>query len=212
MVQRWPNDDAVLIIGIAGGSGSGKTTVASTVAAALAGEDVAIIEHDSYYRDHADLSIEERAALNFDHPDAFETELLVEHLKELRAGRPIDKPQYDFATHRRVGTTTRVEGSKVIVVEGILVLVAPELRQLFDLKIFVDTDADLRFIRRLQRDVKDRGRSVDSVVAQYLGTVRPMHLRFVEESKRYADLILPEGYSEPGVGTVISMIRSHLGH
>jgi uridine kinase len=200
----------VLIIGIAGGSGSGKTTVASTVAEALAGEDVAIIEHDSYYRDHPDLSIDERAALNFDHPDAFETGLLVEHLKALRARRPIDKPRYDFATHRRIDDTTRVEGCKVIVVEGILVLVAPELRELFDLKIFVDTDADLRFIRRLQRDVKDRGRSVESVVAQYLETVRPMHLRFVEESKRYADLILPEGYSEPGVGTVISMIRSHL--
>jgi uridine kinase len=211
-VERWPSDDSVLIIGIAGGSGSGKTTVASTVAEALAGDDVAIIEHDSYYRDHPDLSIEERAALNFDHPDAFETELLVEHLKALRAGQSIEKPQYDFAAHRRIGATTRVEGCKVIVVEGILVLVAPELRQLFDLKLFVDTDADLRFIRRLQRDVKDRGRSVESVVAQYLETVRPMHLRFVEESKRYADLILPEGYSEPGVGTVISMIRGHLRH
>lgn len=176
----------------------------------LVHSDVTIIEHDSYYRDHPDLSVEERAALNFDHPDAFETSLLVQHLEELRRGRGIDKPAYDFSSHRRLAETTRVEPHRVVIVEGILVLVEPELRDLFDLKVFVDTDADVRFIRRMQRDVKDRGRSAESVVAQYLETVRPMHLQFVEPSKRYADLILPEGYSEPGVGTVVSMIRGHL--
>jgi uridine kinase len=210
-VTDWPTERAPLIIGIAGGSGSGKTTVAAAVVEALDVSAMAVIEHDAYYRDHPELSLEERAALNFDHPDAFETELLVHHLEQLRAGTAIDKPHYDFARHRRLADTVVVEPKKVIVVEGILVLVEPKLRDLFDLKIYVDTDADLRFIRRMHRDVKDRGRSVESVVEQYLATVRPMHLRFVEDSKRYADLILPEGYSEPGVGTVISMIRSYLG-
>ncbi|MEE8331363.1 MAG: uridine kinase [Acidimicrobiia bacterium] len=209
-MERWPTGDSMLIIGIAGGSGSGKTTVASALVDGLDSSGVAIIQHDSYYRDHPDLSHDQRAALNFDHPDAFETELLVEHLQALRKNDHIDKPQYNFATHRRLPETVSVEPCKVVVVEGILVLVEPELRDMFDLRIFVDTDADIRFIRRLQRDVKDRGRSVESVTTQYLETVRPMHLRFVEGSKRYADLIMPEGYSEPGVGTVISMVRSHL--
>lgn len=209
-MDDWPHNQPSLIIGIAGGSGSGKTTVAAAVFDSQDPQAVSIIQHDSYYRDHPDLSLEERAGLNFDHPDAFETELLVEHLSALRKGEAISKPVYDFSEHRRLAETATVEPSKVIVVEGILVLVEPALRELFDLKIFVDTDGDLRFIRRMQRDVKDRGRSPESVVAQYLETVRPMHLRFVEDSKRYADLILPEGYSEPGVGTVISMIRSYL--
>ena len=209
-MTRWPNSDSILIIGIAGGSGSGKTTVAEAVVKALDETEMAVIQHDSYYRHHRDLSFEERAALNFDHPDAFETELLVEHLAELRLGNAIDRPQYDFSIHQRLAATTRVEPRQVIVVEGILVLVEPKLREMFDLKIFVDTDSDLRFIRRMQRDVKERGRSAESVVEQYLSTVRPMHLRFVEDSKRYADLIMPEGYSEPGVGTVISMIRQYL--
>ena len=206
----WPKSESMLIIGIAGGSGSGKTTVAEAVASALNETDMAVIKHDSYYRHHPDLTFDERAALNFDHPDAFETELLIEHLSELRQGNPIERPVYDFSTHQRLASTSRVEPRLVIVVEGILVLVEPALREMFDLKIFVDTDSDLRFIRRMQRDVKDRGRSAESVVEQYLATVRPMHLRFVEDSKRYADLIMPEGYSEPGVGTVISMIRQYL--
>ena len=206
----WPKSDSMLIIGIAGGSGSGKTTVAEAVVTALNETDMAVIQHDSYYRHHPELTFEDRAALNFDHPDAFETELLIEHLAELRQGNPIDRPVYDFSTHERLASTSRVEPRQVIVVEGILVLVEPALREMFDLKIFGDTDSDLRFIRRMQRDVKDRGRSAESVVEQYLATVRPMHLRFVENSKRYADLIMPEGYSEPGVGTVISMIRRYL--
>ena len=209
-MTRWPKSDSILIIGIAGGSGSGKTTVAEAVVEALNETDVAVIQHDSYYRHHPHLSFEQRAALNFDHPDAFETELLVSHLSELRAGNAIERPEYDFSTHERLGTTIRVDPRQVIVVEGILVLVEPKLRDMFDLRIFVDTDSDLRFIRRMQRDVEERGRSPESVVEQYLATVRPMHLRFVEDSKRYADLIMPEGYSEPGVGTVISMIRQYL--
>jgi uridine kinase len=210
-VTTWPTEKSPLIIGIAGGSGSGKTTVAAAVVEAFDHGAMAVIEHDSYYRDHPELTLDQRAELNFDHPDAFETELLIVHLEQLRAGTAVHKPRYDFSTHRRLAETSLVEPLQVIVVEGILVLVEPDLRRLFDLKLFVDTDSDLRFIRRMQRDVKDRGRSVESVVEQYLTTVRPMHLRFVEESKRYADLILPEGYSEPGVGTVISMIRSYLG-
>lgn len=209
--MRWPASEQMLIIGIAGGSGSGKTTIAEAVLDALDEGHMAVIKHDSYYRHHADLSFEDRAALNFDHPDAFETELLIHHLEELRRGNAIDKPQYDFATHQRLPETVRVEPRQVIVVEGILVLVEADLRKHFDLKLFVDTDPDLRFIRRMQRDVMERGRTVESVVEQYLATVRPMHLRFVEASKRYADLIMPEGYSEPGAGTVISMIREYLG-
>lgn len=206
----WPKSESMLIIGIAGGSGSGKTTVAEAVVAALDPTDVAVIQHDSYYRHHPELTFEQRAALNFDHPDAFETELLIEHLSELRMGKAIERPEYDFATHERRDATVRVEPRQVVVVEGILVLVEHKLRDMFDLKIFVDTDSDIRFIRRMQRDVNERERSPESVVEQYLATVRPMHLRFVDESKRYADLIMPEGYSEPGVGTVISMIRQYL--
>ncbi|MEE9472431.1 MAG: uridine kinase [Acidimicrobiia bacterium] len=196
-----------LVLGIAGGTGSGKTTVVDAILEALAGEPVAFIEHDAYYRDLKHLDFEERAAQNFDHPDAFETELMVEHIHQLRKGIAIDKPVYDYATHLRTSQTTRVEPAPVLVVDGILVLSEERLRDAMDLKIFVDTDADVRLVRRIQRDIKERGRSPESVLEQYMTTVRPMHLQFVEPSKRYADIIIPEGYNPGAVGTVSSMIR-----
>lgn len=210
--RSWPSeeDGAPLVIGIAGGSGSGKTTVAFAVLGDIAPGDVAFVEHDAYYRDRPDLTLEQRGELNYDHPDAFETDLLIEQLIELRAGRPIAKPIYDYTTHSRTGETETVQPASVIVVEGILVLVERRLREVMDLKIFVDTDPDIRLIRRMRRDIKERGRSVESVLEQYLATVRPMHLQFVEESKRYADLILPEGYNPGAVATVTSMIRDFL--
>ncbi|MDH3425446.1 MAG: uridine kinase [Acidimicrobiia bacterium] len=206
----WPKPDTEgpLVIGIAGGSGSGKTTVAHALSESVPA--ASIIEHDAYYWARDDEPFEQRTKVNYDHPDAFETSLLVEHLKQLRQGQAIDKPIYDYAQHTRSGETRRVEPTPVIIIEGILVLAEAELRELMDLKVFVDTDADIRFIRRLERDINDRGRSVESVVAQYQETVRPMHLQFVEASKRYADLILPEGYSAPGVGTLTSMVRDYL--
>ena len=207
----WPaGRDARLVIGLAGGTGSGKTTVAEAIVSALDGEPVAFLEHDAYYKDLRPLPFEERAAQNFDHPDAFETELMVQHLSRLRAGKGIDKPIYDYSMHLRTDQSVRVEPAPVIVVEGILVLAEPVLRDLMDLKIFVDTDADLRFVRRMQRDIKERGRTPESVIDQYLATVRPMHIQFVEPSKRHADMIIPEGYNPGAVATVISMIRDYL--
>ena len=210
--QDWPASgrDARLVIGLAGGTGSGKTTVAEAIVHALDGERVAFLEHDAYYRDLRSLPLEERAAQNFDHPDAFESDLMIDHLRRLRSGESVEKPIYDYAQHLRTEQVVRVEPASVIVVEGILVLAEPELRDLMDLKIFVDTDADLRFVRRIQRDIKERGRSPESVIEQYLATVRPMHLQFVEPSKRHADMIIPEGYNPGAVATVISMIRDYL--
>lgn len=205
--KNWPSNERPLIIGFAGGSGSGKTTIARAVARAIGPDHVVLIEHDSYYRDQSDIPFEVRAKTNFDHPDALESELLVAHLKELLAGRPIEKPVYDFTVHARKSETVTVHPLPVVIVEGILVLVEPELRDLMDLKIYVDTDADVRLLRRLERDIKERGRSFDSVLNQYLTTVRPMHLQFVEASKRHADIIIPEGYNVGAVGTVVSMIR-----
>lgn len=181
-----------LTIGVAGGSGSGKTTVARAIHARL-DVDAVFLDQDAYYRDLGHLSLDERARTNFDHPDALDTDLMVAHLEALAAGRAIDKPTYDFARHTRAAATVRVEPREVIIVDGILSFADAQLRRRFDVKVFVDVADDLRFIRRLQRDVSDRGRSVDSVIAQYLGTVRPMHLEFVEPSKRYADIIVPEG-------------------
>ncbi len=208
----WPTggENRPVIIGIAGGSGSGKTTIALAVVEAVGSEQVVLIQHDAYYRDLAHLDFDERVKTNFDHPDSLETELLVEHLRELRAGRAVDRPVYDFANHVRTAETVHVHPEPVIIVEGILVLVEPALRDMMDLRIYVDTDGDLRMLRRLQRDLLERGRSVDSVVDQYLDTVRTMHLQFVEPSKRYADIIVPEGYNENAVGTVTSMIRDVL--
>ena len=208
----WPtgSDIRPMVIGFAGGSGSGKTTIASRVLETIGTDKVALIQHDAYYRNLAHLSYEERTHVNYDHPDSLETELLVDQIRELRAGRSIDRPVYDFTTHLRTDETVPVHPVPVIMVEGILVLVEKELRSLMDLRVYVDTDSDLRLIRRLQRDIVERGRTLESVLDQYMATVRPMHLQFVEVSKRYADIIVPEGYNPGAVGTVISMIRDVL--
>lgn len=182
-----------LVVGIAGATGSGKTTVARRLTEALPRGSVALLQHDSYYRDRADLSYEQRCELNFDHPDSLETPLMVEHLQQLRAGKAARVPIYDFTTHRRLPDTQRLEPGAVVVVEGILVLADPDLRAMLDIKVFVDTDADIRVFRRIRRDIEQRGRSFESVRKQYYSTVRPMHLQFVEPSKRWADIILPEG-------------------
>jgi len=182
-----------LVVGIAGGTGSGKTTVARAIHDALPAGRVAMIEFDSYYRDRGDLTKEERDELNFDHPDALETELLTEHLTLLRSGSSANVPVYDFVTHRRRPEPRLVPAANVIIVEGILVFVDERVRELMDIKIFVDTDADIRIFRRIRRDVEERGRNFESVRHQYYSTVRPMHQQFVEPSKRWADLIIPEG-------------------
>lgn len=182
-----------LCIGIAGGTGSGKSTIARNIAEALPAEKVATIDHDSYYRDLSGMSPEGRATVNYDHPDSLETELLIAHLRELRAGRGVDAPCYDFKTDARLPETRRIEPVPVLIVEGILVFVDADLRAQLDVKIFVDTDADIRVFRRIRRDIEQRGRSFQSVRDRYYKTVRPMHLQFVEPSKRWADLIIPEG-------------------
>lgn len=181
------------VIGIAGGTGSGKTTIASKIKSSVPVEAVTGIEHDSYYRDRTDLTYEERTEVNFDHPDALETELLVEHLGRLRANEAVDIPIYDFTTHTRRTETRRAQPCPVIVVEGILVLAEPKLRELMDVRLFVDTDADIRVFRRIRRDIEQRGRDFTSIRDQYYRTVRPMHMQFVEPSKRWADVIIPEG-------------------
>lgn len=210
MLERSPwKADRPLFIGLAGGSGSGKTTIAEEVVDRLEGR-VALLHHDAYYRHLADLSFEDRTRVNYDHPDSLETELLVDHLEALRAGLPIDHPVYDFANHLRADVTVPIRPAQVVVVEGILVLSDAALRAELDLKIFVDTDPDLRLARRLQRDIAERGRSVESVIEQYFATVRPMHLEFVEPSRRYADIIIPEGYNPAAVATVVELIRSRL--
>ena len=200
-----------IIIGVAGGTGSGKTTVASRILERVGAEHITYIAHDAYYRDLSHLPERLRAQVNFDHPDSLETELLVEHLRELRQGRSIEMPIYDFTTHRRTKQTERVDVAPVVIVEGILVFVEPDLRKLFDVKIYIDTDADVRFIRRLRRDIEERGRSVESVCEQYLSTVRPMHLEFVEPSKRYADVIIPEGgFNEVAIKMVAARLKGML--
>ena len=205
----WPTAGP-LIIGLAGGSGSGKTTIARSIVDAIGPADVVLIQHDAYYRDQTDIPLEERAKANYDHPDSLETPLLVEHLEELVKGKSVQRPVYDFTVHNRSDETVTVDPKPVVIVEGILVLYEPDLRALMDLKVYVDTDADLRIVRRLERDIKERERDFDSVRDQYLGTVRPMHLQFVEPSKRYADIVIPEGYNLGAVGTVVSMIREVL--
>jgi len=208
----WPHEDETrpLIIGMAGGSGSGKSTIVQSVVDIVGADLITLIPHDAYYRAQDHLTYEERTEINYDHPDSLETELLVEHLEALRAGIPIDRPVYDFSSHTRTSETVRVVPEPVILVDGILILAEPELRQLFDLRVYIDTDADLRLMRRLQRDILERGRTVDSVLVQYQSTVRPMHLQFVEPSKRYADIIVPEGINRGAVGTVTSTIRHFL--
>jgi uridine kinase len=186
-------NSGVFVLGVAGGTGSGKTTVAERVMAGMPAGAAAIVQHDAYYRDRSYLPRDARQGINYDHPDAIETELLVSHLGELRAGRAIEVPRYDFREHARRTETRRVEPAPVVVVEGILVLADERLRALMDLKVFVDTDADIRLMRRLERDIEQRGRTFAQVQEQYFATVRPMHLGFVEPSKRFADLIIPEG-------------------
>lgn len=193
-----PKQTQPLVIGIAGGTGSGKTTVASVVLQRVGAQHISFVPHDAYYREMKALSQAERARINYDHPDSLESDLLVRHINQLKAGLPAELPVYDFTTHRRTERTIHVAPHNVILVEGILIFYEPALRKLFDVKIFVDTDPDIRFIRRLQRDIVERGRTTESVIDQYLNTVRPMHLEFVEPSKRYADVIIPEG----GMNTV----------
>jgi len=182
-----------LVIGIAGGTGSGKTTVANVILERVGKSHIAYLPHDAYYRELNDLPPDQKATVNFDHPDSLETELMIEHINKLKDGQYIELPIYDFSTHSRTGKTIRVNPQRVIIVEGILIFAIPELRKLFDVKLFVDTNADVRFIRRLQRDISERGRTTEMVIHQYLTTVRPMHLEFAEPSKRYANVIIPEG-------------------
>ncbi len=197
-----------LVIGVAGGSGSGKTTVVRKILEALEDTRVPVLEHDRYYRDRNELRLEERAALNYDHPDSLETDLMVRHLVDLRAGRAIEAPVYDFARHARKDETETITAGRAIIVEGILIYTDAALRKLMDVKVFVDTDDDTRFIRRLQRDIAERGRTVQSVIDQYLGTVKPMHLEFVEPSKRYADIIVPQGgHNVVAIDMLLRLIR-----
>lgn len=193
-----PAQSPPVVIGIAGGTGSGKTTVANVILERVGAQNIAFLAHDSYYRDLKDLPRAQRDLVNFDHPDSLETDLLVVQLGILRRWEAVDVPVYDFTIHSRTSQTRHLEPQPVILVEGILVFAEPELRGLFDVKIYVDTDPDVRFIRRLKRDLVERGRTVDSVIQQYETSVRPMHLEFVEPSKRYADVIIPEG----GLNTV----------
>ena len=202
---------APIIIGIAGGTGSGKTTVATVILDRVGADRIVLLAHDAYYRDLRDLPRAQRDTINFDHPNSLETDLLVRHVERLRRGEAVDVPIYDFTTHARTNLTRHIEAQPVILVEGILVFAEPDLRRLFDVKIFVDTDPDVRFIRRLQRDIEERGRTVASVIQQYQMTVRPMHLEFVEPSKRYADVIIPEGgLNTVAMDMVVARIQSLL--
>jgi uridine kinase len=201
-----------IVIGVAGGSGSGKTTVVRRIVESLGDDQVTVLEHDRYYSDRNDLRLEERAALNYDHPDSLETDLMVRHVVALRDGHAVEAPVYDFARHARTPASDRLSPRRAIIVEGILIFTDADLRRLMDIKVFVDTDDDTRVIRRLQRDVAERGRTMDSVIEQYLSTVKPMHLEFVEPSKRYADLIVPRGgHNAVAVDLLLSLIRSLAG-
>lgn len=198
------------VVALAGGTGSGKTSIANMIVAEVPAH-VALLSHDMYYRDNGHLPMVERARLNYDHPDSFDNDLFIGHLRALKRGETIHRPCYDFSTHLRLAATVPVEPRDIILVEGILVLLDPELRQLFDLKVFVDTDADVRILRRISRDMQERGRSLNSVVEQYLGTVKPMHEAFVEPTKRYADVIIPEGaFNRAGFDVLMARIRSYL--
>jgi len=200
-----------ILLGIAGGTASGKTLVARRVVEDLGSSEVVIIDQDSYYREMGHLSEEERARINYDHPDAFDREFLLEHMQTLLRGQPIDKPVYDYKHHMRLAETFRIEGHSVIIMEGILVLEDPALRRLMDIKVFIDTDADLRLIRRIRRDVRDRGRSLESILTQYEEQVRPMYEQFIAPSKRYADIIIPEGgKNRVAVDLLVTKVRALL--
>ena len=198
-------------IGVAGGTGSGKTTVSNQITERVGHKHIAYLPHDAYYRDLTELSDDERARINFDHPDSLDTELLIEHVERLQRGESVNIPVYDFTTHRRKPETLSVGPQPIILVEGILIFTEKKLRDVLDIKIYVEADADIRFIRRLKRDVEERGRSVESIIDQYLATVRPMHLKFVEPSKRYADVIIPQGgFNFVAIDMVADRIRSML--
>ena len=200
-----------LVIGIAGGSGSGKTTVAQTILQRVGPDRISFLQHDAYYKDLSGLPPAQRIEVNFDHPNSLETDLLTAHVLQLKDGRPVEVPIYDFSTHSRTERTYTVKPRRVILVEGILIFTEASLRNLFDVKLFVDTDPDLRFIRRLERDISERGRTLEMVVKQYLSTVRPMHLEFVEPSKRYADIVIPEGgFNAAALDMVVARIESML--
>jgi uridine kinase len=200
-----------LVIGIAGGSGSGKTTVAQEILQRVGPDRIAFLQHDSYYKDLSGLPPAQRVEVNFDHPNSLETDLLISHIASLRDGKAVEVPIYDFSTHSRTTKTFTVQPRRVILIEGILIFTEPALREMFDVKIFVDTDSDLRFIRRLQRDIAERGRTTESVIKQYQLTVRPMHLEFVEPSKRYADVIIPEGgFNAAALDMVVARVQALL--
>lgn len=202
---------APFLIGVAGGSGSGKTTVAERLAGLFGGTDIALLRLDAYYRDRNHLPFEDRVAIDYDHPDAFDWPLLLDHVRGLLEGHEVQVPVYDFASYERLADRETVAPARIVVVEGILVLYEPELRELFDLRVFVDTDPDVRLIRRLIRDLAERERTVDSVVEQYLATVRPSHLQFIEPSKRYADVIIPHGgMNEPAIDVILARVRELL--
>jgi uridine kinase len=200
-----------MIIGICGGTGSGKTTVANRILESVSAREVAFIQQDSYYRNLKDLPLDYRNAVNFDHPDALDNDLLVHHIKKLKAGGSVELPIYDFKTHTRQNETLLIEPKPIVIIEGILIFVDPRLLEQMDIKVFVDTPDDIRFIRRLRRDVAERGRTVDSVIEQYLATVRPMHMQFVEPSKRCADVIIPEGgHNLVSIDLISGKIRERL--
>jgi uridine kinase len=200
-----------LIIGISGGTGSGKTTVANRILETVEASEVVFIQQDSYYRNLNDLPVDNRQLANFDHPDALDNDLLVNHIRRLKSGEPIELPIYDFKTHTRQSNTRAVEPKPIVIVEGILIFVDPRLLEQLDIKVFVDTPDDIRFIRRLRRDIAERGRTVETVIEQYLATVRPMHMQFVEPSKRYADVIIPEGgHNLVSIDLISGKIRERL--
>lgn len=200
-----------MIIGICGGTGSGKTTVANRILATVRADEVIFLQQDSYYRNLNDMPLDYRQEVNFDHPDALDNDLLVKHIRRLKAGASVELPVYDFKTHTRLAETRHVEPKPIIIVEGILIFADSRLLEEMDIKIFVDTPDDIRFIRRLRRDLAERGRTVESVIEQYLATVRPMHMQFVEPSKRYADVIIPEGgHKQVGIDLISVKIRERL--
>ncbi len=200
----------VLVIGIAGGSGSGKTTLTNQIVARFS-DEVTVVTHDNYYKAHDEMTYEERSRLNYDHPNAFDTELMIEHLKQLKEGKTVECPIYDYTIHNRSKNTLTIAPAKVIIVEGILIFENKELCDQMDIRIFVDTDDDLRIIRRIRRDVMERARSLDSVINQYLDTVKPMHEQFVEPSKKNASIIVPEGgRNEVALNMILNQVRSHL--
>ncbi len=202
--------EKIMMIGIAGGTGSGKTTITERLKQRF-GSNVTVINHDNYYKAHDNLSYEERSKLNYDHPDALDTDLMIQHLKELREGKSIVSPIYDFTIHNRSKETKTISPNKVMIVEGILIYTNPELCDLLDIKLFVDADADVRILRRIERDVKERGRSIDSIISQYLTTVKPMHEQFVEPSKKNADIIIPEGgHNLVALDMIMNRIENHL--